>query len=450
MKSGTGVHLRQEKNQLKNILFVRDSGMTKNETNKLEYDLSSISGYVDNKLEWPDVPPKKLNEGQTEFQVADATSIYDAPAFFNPIMVLNRDMSILFSRIYKSRVDHPIRVIEPLAGIGIRALRLVSELGESISEIVINDFDQTTTHIASYNRHQLGFENKVIQFKREAKSLLLDLAEKNFKYHYLDLDPFGPPVQFLDSIWGVLSLSAIVSVTATDMTALCGIYPDACLRKYGSIPLNNFHTHETASRILINSVVMSAGRHGVGLTPIFTLSADHYVKVFFETRKGRGEANKAAKQLGFSYTCKNCMQIFYIAGFNQPSPKCCGELSRAGPLWVGDLFSKVWSEKGYELVSKNLDSETSNLLPSAKRLLKILTEGFNGFNLPGYYAIDEISSKLRIKQPKFLVFKEAMEERGYKAILTQFRKQSFRTDASIEIINEVFKTISERERNQID
>jgi tRNA (guanine26-N2/guanine27-N2)-dimethyltransferase len=418
----------------------------------LNYDLKSISGYIDSEYEWPDIVTKKLNEGQIEFQVADASSIYDAPAFFNPIMVLNRDISILFCDVYRSKVDHPIRIIEPLAGIGIRGMRLVSELSNNISEVVINDFEEITTKIANLNRYELGLESRVIQFKREAKALLSDLAERNFKFHYLDLDPFGPPVKFLDSIWSVLTLSAIISITATDMTALCGVYPDACLRKYGGLPLNNFHTHETASRILISSVVLSAARHEFGVTPIFTLSADHYAKVFFETRKGRGEANAATKQLGFSYTCNKCMQIFYIQGFNSPAPDCCGQLEKAGPLWVGDLFDKEWSNSGLQIVEENVEDNIDRKasLPSVKRLIKILKEGVDGYNLHGYYAIDEISRKLKIKQPKFIVFREAMEKKGFRVVPTLFRKQSFRTDASIDTINRVFLDISESEREQSD
>ncbi|MCE7734553.1 MAG: hypothetical protein GPJ54_06730 [Candidatus Heimdallarchaeota archaeon] len=420
--------------------------MTSNTEKDFIFDLKSISGHISNKLEPHDSTTKIIEEGTIEFQVMDSSSIYEAPAFFNPVMVLNRDISILFCEIYKSLVDHKLRIIEPLAGIGTRGMRLVAELGDAISEVVINDFDEVTTQIANFNIHALGLEDKVLQFKREAKALLTELAENSYKFHYLDLDPFGPPTPFLDSLWQVLTLSAFISITATDMTALCGVYPNACLRKYGAIPLNNFHTHETAARILIATSVFSAARQGIGAFPIFTLSADHYAKVFFQTRKGRGEANKATAQVGYSYTCKNCTQLYYIAGLTTNPPTCCAELDKAGPLWTGDIFSKDWCVQGFEILESIINSETeTKRFPSAKRLMKILQEGIDAYDLHGYYAIDLISSNLRVKQPKFKIFKEEMEKMGYRAVQSRFRKQSFRTDAPVEKISEIFQQVAEKE-----
>lgn len=425
--------------------------MKSNSNHEMEFDLRSISGHIREKMQLDDFPIKLLEEGTIEFQVADSSSIYDAPAFFNPVMVLNRDISILFCEIYKSRVDHQLRIIEPLAGIGTRGMRLVSELNDSISEVVINDFDQETTLIANHNIYSLGMENKVIQFKREGKALLTELAEKSYKFHYLDLDPFGPPTPFIDSLWGVLTLSAVVSITATDMTALCGVYPSSCLRKYGAIPLNNFHTHETAARIVIATSVFSAARQGIGAFPLFTLSADHYAKVFFQTRKGRGEANKATEQIGYSYTCEECMQIYYIPGLTAESPKCCTELNKAGPLWTGNIFDQDWCIQGYQILETILDSETeTKRYPSAKRLLKIMKEGIDAHDLPGYYAMDILSSKMKHKQPKFKVFKEEMESKGFRTIQSRFRKQSFRTEAPMSKVKEIFQQIAEREVSEED
>ena len=82
-----------------------------------EYKLNEIHGFVETKLPDPDIELKELTEGNVNFSVPDASTIYDAPAFFNPVMILNRDLSILFCKLYSQTVDHKIRVIEPLAGI---------------------------------------------------------------------------------------------------------------------------------------------------------------------------------------------------------------------------------------------------------------------------------------------------------------------------------------------
>lgn len=398
---------------------------------------------------WPSIPYKIVTEGLIEFRVSDSESIYDSPAFFNPVMVLNRDLSILFVRVYSKRKGKPIRVFEPLAGIGIRAMRMGSEADQSISEIVINDFNEVTTKIAAYNISKLELTEKITLFKREARALAFDLVENFMRYHYIDLDPFGSPAPFIDSVWTTLTLNAMISVTATDMTALCGVYPNACLRKYGATPLNNYHTHETAARILIASISKSAARHEIGIKPIFTASVDHYTKVFFEVRKGRGEANVSVNQIGFSYTCTNCFDIKYIQGRINEKIECCGEIKMAGPLWVGDIFDSNWCKEARIILQEeeknDIADPSKSKFPSTKKILKMLDEGIHSSGLPGYFAVDEISRKLKTMQPKFKLIAEELEKLSYRCVNTHFTKQAFRSDASGEIVVETIKKLVEND-----
>ena len=403
--------------------------------------IKDISGYISNDILDPEIPIILKTEGKIEFYVADGDSIYDAPSFFNPVMVLNRDLALLFTRIYSETYGYRIRAIEPLAGIGIRAFRMIAEAGEYVDEVVINDYNEITIQISNYNTDKLGIQDRIHSFKREAKSLMLDLAENGLKFHYLDLDPFGPPTPFIDSIWPVLALRSMVAITATDMTALCGVYPGACLRKYGSVSLNNHHTHETAARILIATVVRSAARIERGVQPVFTASVDHYTKVFFMVNKSAGAITEAVAQIGFSYTCNSCFQIHYEAGIISKPKICCSvEITDiAGPLWVGDLYDREWCEKGLVIINNDLEKvknakiagkETSNLYPSFKRMKKILEEGAMAHDLHGYFRMDVLSRQLKIAQPKIDNLEEKLNNDGYRFVKSNFVKQAFRTDAS--------------------
>ncbi len=395
--------------------------------------LNEIRGFIKNGEPFPEIPYKNIKEGNVTVQIADSDSIYDAPAFFNPVMVLNRDMSILFSTIFAKLYNYKLRVIEPLAGIGIRGMRLIAEIPEVIDEVVVNDFGDISTKIASFNNKS----DKLIIFNREARSLLSELAERGFRFHYLDLDPFGPPTPFLDNIWNALKLRSMVAVTATDMTALCGVFPKACMRKYSSIPLNNHHTHETAARILIATVIQSAARMDHGARPVFTASVDHYVKVFFEVNKRSGAITDVISQIGFSYTCDVCHTVYYSAGRISHDKHCCGKKidNIAGPLWVGDLFDPKWCSMGLEIIDElNLNS--------SRRISKILTEGTLASGLHGYYSMEQFGRKLKITLPKFAKLKQSLEEIGYRVVPTTFTKQSFRSDASGSIIMEKLRELS--------
>ena len=398
--------------------------------------ISNINGYIEGNSKWPDFDKKICEEGNVVFTIPKSENIYDAPIFFNPMMNLNRDLSILFTKTYSEKINRKLRIFEPLAGIGIRAMRMLKEIPESIEEIVISDYNTITNSVSNYNKGKLNFTNNLHIFNRETRSLTLDLAENKYKYDYIDLDPFGSPSPYIDFMWPVLNSKALISVTATDMTALCGVYPMACFRKYGGYPINNQHNHETAIRILLGMVVRSAGRHEKGITPIFSISVDHYAKIFFKIENGRGRANKSMEQIGFSFTCDNCHEIYYEK-MDGEIPKCCGELQKAGPLWIGKLFDKDWCEIG-------LKSLEPMKLPSEKRIAKQLLEGVNEEDLKGFFQISKLCKKLKISQPSFTDLFSKIDEEGFKVIRSQFKDQVIRTNISGRKLVKILKELAEK------
>lgn len=79
-------------------------------------------------------------------------------------------------------------------------------------------------------------------------------------YEVVDLDPYGTPVQFLDSAVQSVSEGGLLLVTATDMAVLCGSNGEACHAKYGIYPLHKPYCHEMALRILLACVEKHANR----------------------------------------------------------------------------------------------------------------------------------------------------------------------------------------------
>ena len=49
----------------------------------------------------------------------------DMPVFYNPNMKINRDLTVLVVRYLYSLLKRPLKVADPLAGSGIRSLRLL-------------------------------------------------------------------------------------------------------------------------------------------------------------------------------------------------------------------------------------------------------------------------------------------------------------------------------------
>lgn len=392
--------------------------------------ISEIRGYQPVVNTWDlDYTLIEKEEGRTSFSMVEG-EVYTAPAFFNPVMILNRDFSILFSALLSRRQERPLRVFEPLGGIGVRAFRLVNEIPEAIKSVVINDFGDVSTRLASFNRSKFDHE-KIVQFKREARSLASELGEEQYKFQMIDLDPFGPPTPFLDSLWRITQNHGVISVTATDMQALAGVYPESCLRKYGGLPFNNFHTHETAARILIAAVIRSAARFDKGVRPVFTLSSHHYIKIFFEISDGRGRANELVKQIQDAATCKVCQRHRFLDA--NTHWECC-DVQVYGPLWSGPLFSNDWCNDALELLEEIE-------LPSHRAMSKFLEEGTKE-NIPFYYAIEFLASRLGTNSPKLESLIERIENEGYVAYKTRFRRNALRTNAPMEVIEQSMRALS--------
>src|SRR3989304_5749289 len=81
----------------------------------------------------PDFPTERLTEGKVTILVPKlAAYVKDpsdyapskAPVFYNPVMELNRDISVLALQAYERRANREISICEPLTSSGVRGVRL--------------------------------------------------------------------------------------------------------------------------------------------------------------------------------------------------------------------------------------------------------------------------------------------------------------------------------------
>jgi tRNA (guanine26-N2/guanine27-N2)-dimethyltransferase len=347
---------------------------------------------------------KIITEGKAKVKVPTEEKISkDLPVFYNPIMKLNRDLSVdLLNAVEKKE----IQIASPLAGTGVREIRFLLELKKgTIQRIEINDIDEEAEKIINENiklnlkeikKNQSKAE--IIVARKEANKFLLD----GMGYDYIDIDPFGSPIRFLDSACARLARQGILAVTATDTSALCGTFPKACQRKYWAKPLRNELMHELGIRILIRRVQMIGTEYDKALTPILSYSTEHYMRVFFLCEKGKEKVDEMLKM-------HNCFE-------------------GAGPLWTGQL----WDEKLVAKIAKqNKNKENQKLLDTLKEESKIKTIGFHD--------IHAICKRNKKQIPKTDDLIQKIKEKGYKVAKTHFRENSLRSDIKVDEFVELIK-----------
>jgi len=154
---------------------------------------------------------REQREGEAAFFAPIGKISKDLPVFYNPVMKANRDISVLIAKL---KLDTDSLVGLPLAGTGVRGLRLMLESG--MKNVYFNDKNEKAVTVIKKNLKTNHLEADVKCM--DANDFIL--ASKGF--YYIDIDPFGSPNDFLDSAMKRLARGGILAVTATDTAPLCG------------------------------------------------------------------------------------------------------------------------------------------------------------------------------------------------------------------------------------
>ena len=383
----------------------------------------------------PDFPTETVKEGKVTVLVpklqAYVTDPSDyapskAPVFYNPVMELNRDISVLALQAYQRKTNKEISICEPLTSSGVRGVRFAAEI-HGVSKLLINDINMRAVKVAKHNVKLNNLEKKVAVKHKDANCLLSCHGAPRKRFDVVDLDPFGSPVPYLDSAIRALRNNGLLALTATDLAPLCGVHAKACLRKYGGRPLRTEYCHELAVRLLAGCVATLATKHDIGIRVLFSHSTDHYVRVYVEIGYGAKKADESVKTLGYVLHCFSCQHrepansLFNIGSAN--CPECGSRMDYAGQLWLGSIFDKQFCEA---MADENAHRAFGNSARIAKLLM--LTTG-EAEATATYFVLDKLSGKLGLPAPPVATILTKLMDAGFQAVQTHFNTRGIRTNA---------------------
>ena len=331
----------------------------------------------------------------------------DLPVFYNPAMRLNRDLSVL---LLSASGMKKMRIADILAGSGVRSIRFALEVPKrAIGGICINDGSKEAVALIrkniALNKLKNKTKNKEIKITQKDANIFL-LESEGFEY--IDIDPFGSPVPFLDAACRRLSRVGILAVTATDTAPLCGTYPKTCIRRYWSTPKKCGMMHELGLRILARRVQLIGAQYDKALIPVFSMSTEHYFRIFFANEKGKNAVDLVIKQHGM--------------------------LNGAGPLWLGQLWDKKTVKTMKKIAEKNSYEDAAKLLDTIGREAVIPAAGF--------YDIHELCGKNKLGIPKKDALIAAIRKAGYPASQTHFKGEGIRSTIPEKELVKVIKKLS--------
>ncbi len=257
----------------------------------------------------------------------------ELPVFYNPVMKLNRDISLEILKILGKK--RPLRIALPLAGSGIRGLRFLKEANNCVETITFNDyapqFNERLIELLRLN--SLEQDSSVLIATKDANKFLLDSTG----FDYIDIDPFGTPNPFLDAAVQRLARDGVLAVTATDTSALAGTYANVCRRNYDAEPLRNGLKHYVGLRILIRKIQLIGAQYEKALLPIYSYSKDHYYRVFLRCVKSKTVCNSVVAQHKYLLFNKKTFE-YTFEKIPFVNPVLRKEIVVAGKLFSGDLW----------------------------------------------------------------------------------------------------------------
>ncbi|DAC46543.1 MAG TPA: hypothetical protein D7H93_02325 [Candidatus Poseidoniales archaeon] len=309
------------------------------------------------------------------------------PGFLNPAMAPARTRSVMLladalEHEWLVKSDRPIRALDALCATGVRIRRWRNEIPAPLQHrlrITANDLDEfalswaalshkihppsePVQHEPEDDRHgeksTAVFDNGIHFQRLDARMAMVDAA-----YQWVDLDPFGSPVQFLDAALQSLSRTGVLEVTATDTAALTGSSPSSQARRYQAKGVVDEYAHDDAVRLLLATVATTAARLDKVVTPLLALFDGHHVRISLLVRTSKSEATAIGKSIGWRVRGEGVPYEFV----NHPSSE---QLKKAsGPMWIGPMWHKeiagrMTEERALELCS-----------PSNEEIEQLRTEG---------------------------------------------------------------------------
>ncbi|MCX6694690.1 MAG: tRNA (guanine(10)-N(2))-dimethyltransferase [Candidatus Altiarchaeota archaeon] len=343
------------------------------------------------------------------------------PVFYNPVMELNRDLSVVLCRILE-----PKSFCDLLAGSGARGVRVAKEAGV---EVTLNDMNPRAVELikknASLNKVKVSVESM------DALALL-----GGGRFDFIDVDPFGPPVRFVESALQALTGRGFLGVCATDTSALCGSYPRACVRKYDALSLRTDFYSEAGLRILLGFIARSALRNELGVRFLFSHSTMHYMRTYLQVDTRNSAVRETGKKVSFMQYCRKCLDRRYRS-LNELEAECScgGELSTFGPLWNG-----VYADKELcGMMKETLGSGEFNSKAQSARLIETVSAEQD--ETTPFFDMHKLCSKLGKPVPKMDSLQRTLESRGFKFRRTHFSDVGFRTDAEAKEVNCILSSL---------
>jgi len=347
------------------------------------------------------------------------------PAFFNPKASLNRDFSIIAYSSFWKNFQYPKIFLDGLSGIGARSLRVANEI-DGVDEVIANDVNPKALELAKESLELNSLKNFETSENEACRFFSLH-SRKNNRGSIVDIDPFGSPSKYIDCGVRATMHGGLLSVTATDLQVLHGLFNNAAKRRYYGVPIKTKFSNEIAIRLIIGCIYLISSRLDITIQPKFVDNDMHYYRVYLKILNKPEQEDR----MGFIIYCRQCGMRKSVKNIVTECELCKGKIETAGPLWIDRIFDKDFVEV--------MKDEVKNLTVNKKCDI-ILEKCYEESDLqPTYYTLDEIASRMKLAPLKLDSAIQKLRDSGFNASRTSLNPTGFRTNCQINDILKIFR-----------
>jgi tRNA (guanine26-N2/guanine27-N2)-dimethyltransferase len=271
-----------------------------------------------------------LREGAARFHLGTG--------FFNPGARPARDLGVLLARVQAKR--RPLRVLDLMAGCGLRSLRYGLEA--QARSLFVNDADPARLPFSRANLAVLEGTCLLRQTAQKARFLLADCVLRGERFDLVDLDAFGSPHALVPMALEVVAFGGVLYLASTDGRGSTGHDRTAGLRHLGASARCHPASWELALRLQLGVIARAAWSQGRGMKPVFSFCDGRAFRT--AVRLQRHPSPHEEGELGMLAVCHRCgdQQVQSLLTLNRWRPCFCGPaglsaLTVSGPLWIGPL-----------------------------------------------------------------------------------------------------------------
>lgn len=357
---------------------------------------------------------KVVKEGSVSIMVPEVKIPEYGEVFYNPIMEKDRNISVCICDLLPDMLKKDLIGLDALSATGVRALRYRKESGLNMWA---NDCNPKAVKLIKENVKRNKIKMKITE--EEVNALL----RKNH-FDFVDVDPFGSPIGFIDSASASLGKSGFLAITATDTAPLCGSYPKVAERRYGIKSMKTDYYSELGLRILLTAVMRIFARYEKVFIPYLSYSRLHYFRVYGKIEKGVKRVNRKLREFGHISHCFKCgwrgLELVKICPL-------CGEATQFCNIYLGDIQDRNLLEKLTERLQKRM------FVPEEKLVTKTAGE----VSFPFYYDLHYLYKKTGKAPKKMDETMEKIKENGFRVSRTHFCPTAIKTNASFTEVKKI-------------